>query len=318
MKNWRRTLEAHVTNWIGAVPDEWVPRYIYHFTDVQNAAMVLRSGELLSRVEATARGVMRNDNAAASVLENTPAAHKQFARLYFRPRTPTQFRTEGILLPNERYYGAHCPVPVFLAFDLIETVLQDGVSFSDGNMASTRVVFGDTEQFFRSLPFHLIYHDGPFGAAQRDDIVFHRHAEVLVPRSLAISATLKWILCRSHAERETLLHLLRDLRSRWEPLVKIGDQKLFYGDRFYVDRVDVTAPPPRVTFQLKVPFGKSARVRFRLTSSTSGKLWSWSSDSWSSPILPIGVRDIEAGTVDLWIEECLAYSAFATYSDLPF
>ena len=99
--------------------------------------------------------------------------------------------------------------------------------------------------------------------------------------------------------------------------MRIGDQKLFYGDRFYVDRVEVTATPPRVTFQLKIPFGKSAHVRFRLTSSTSGKTWTWS-DSWSSPVLPIGVRDIEAGIVGLWIEDCLAYTAFASYSDQPF
>jgi ssDNA thymidine ADP-ribosyltransferase, DarT len=318
MKNWRGTLEAHVTNWVEAVPDKWVPRYIYHFTDVQNAAIVIQSGELLSRTEAVARDVMRNDNAASSVIENTPAAHKQFARLYFRPRTPTQYRAEGIRPPSERYHGAHCPVPVFLAFDLIETILQDGVSFSDGNMASGRVLFNDSEQFFRSLPFRLIYHDGPFSAEQRDEIVFHRHAEVLVPRSLTIAPTLKWILCRSYAERETLLHLLGTSQSRWEPIVKVGDQKLFYGDRFYVERVEVTATPPRVTFQLKVPFGKSARVRFRLTSPTSGKVWTWNSDSWSSPVLPIDLRDAEAGIVHLWIEDCLAYTALVSYADVPF
>lgn len=317
MKNWRGTLEAHVSKWVAAVPDRWVPRYVYHFTDVQNAALVLRDGELLSRMEATSRGVMRNDNAAGRVIELTPAAHKQFARLYFRPRTPTQYRSEGILRTDDRYLGAHCPVPIFFAFDLIETILRDDVRFSDGNMASSRVVHGDSEHFFRTLPFHLIYHDGPFSAAQRDDIVFHRHAEVLIPRSLAVEPTLRWILCRSYAERETLLYLLGERRARWEPLVKVGDQKLFYGDRFYVDRVEVTATPPGVTLQLKIPAGKSARVRFQLTSS-SGKAWTWNNDNWSEAVLRVGVRDIEPGILSFWIEDCLAYTAFASHADVPF
>lgn len=318
MKISRATLEAHVQSWVGAVSDKWIPRYVYHFTDVQNAVGVLRSGELMSRAEASARGAMRNDNAASDVIENTPAAHKQFARLYFRPRTPTQWHSEGIRAPADRYHGAHCPVPIFLAFDLIDTLLKDGVNVSNGNMASGRVSFTDTEEFFKTLPFALIYHDGPIAQAQRADIVFHRHAEVLVPRSLAIAPTLRWILCRSHAERETLLYLLGDARQRLEHLVKVGDQKLFYANHFHVDRVEVVGAAPRVSFYLNAPSGRTACVRFQLTSQTSGKTWTWSSDAWSQSVLTIGLAGTEAGPMHLWIEDCLAYAALPSHSDAPF
>lgn len=317
MKPWRETLDAHVQNWVARVPDKWVPRYVYHFTDVQNAAAVLRSGELLSRDVATARGAMQNDNAASAVLENTQPTHKQFARLYFRPRTPTQFQMEGIRPPASRYKDAHCPVPVFLAFDLVETILMDGVRFSDGNMANARVRHSDDESFFKSLPFDSIYHDGTFSPEQRDTIVFHRHAEILAPKALALEPTLKWIFCRSHAERETLLYLLQDARSRWEPIVKVGDQKLFYAKHMHVERFEVTGAMSSVTFHLQLPFGVAARVRFELQTFAS-KRWTWSSDKWSDRVLTLALHGAGPGVVRLWIEDCLAYAAVADYVDAPF
>jgi hypothetical protein len=318
MKAWRPTLEAHVRRWARRLQARWIPRYVYHFTDVQNAAEILRSGELLSRHEANRRSVMRNDNAAPDVLENTPAAHTKFARLYFRPRTPTQFHNEGIRALDHRYHGAHCPVPVFLAFDLVDTISIDHVAFSNGNMASGQVRFSDAEDFFGSLPFDLIYHDAPLAPEERSTIVFHRHAEVLVPNRLEIAPTLKWILCRSHAERETLLYLLGDARGVWEQKVRVGDQKLFFADQVYVDTFEVDSIAESAVFRMKIPTGRTARLRFELQSASSRKRWTWSHDAWSLPVLTLTVRNAETGLVRLWIEDCLAYAAIADYADIPF
>ena len=54
------------------------------------------------------------------------------------------------------------------------------------------------------MPWKKIYHTGPLG--QRD-ILHYRNAEVVVPQELDLSA-LRWICCRSEAEKDTLLHLL--------------------------------------------------------------------------------------------------------------
>jgi hypothetical protein len=57
------------------------------------------------------------DIAGAVVIQNRDRAH-QFARLYFRPRTPTQFHIEGIRKSGDYYMGyTHAPTLVMLIFD---------------------------------------------------------------------------------------------------------------------------------------------------------------------------------------------------------
>ena len=55
-----------------------------------------------------------------------------------------------------------------------------------------------------------------FDPDERDKIVYHRNAEVLIPQRLGLEALLA-IICRSQAEYQTLLYLLAlwHARSRW-------------------------------------------------------------------------------------------------------
>ena len=126
---------------------------------------------------------MVNDNAATEVISETPTNHKRFARLYFRPRTPTQYANEGILPPERRYQQAHCPVPIFFCFDLAKLLEQDDVMFSDGSMGRPEVRFGDSLEVFQAIPFEFVYHDRTFTRDDKSKIVFHRHAENPGPRS---------------------------------------------------------------------------------------------------------------------------------------
>jgi hypothetical protein len=138
MKVDRDQLLVHVQHWSASpvhTASSWLPKYLYHFADVQNAAQILQSGELLSRNEAVRRSVMKNDNASSQVISVTALRHMDHARLYFRPRTPTQYHNEGIRPLAARGLGAHCPVPIFLVFDLVETLCLDGMMFSNGNLA---------------------------------------------------------------------------------------------------------------------------------------------------------------------------------------
>jgi hypothetical protein len=114
----------------------WWPDYLFHFTDIRNAVSILREGALLSRQEATERGVMVTDNASQEIISQTDDKWQDHVRLYFRPRTPTQYRNEGFRPSDQRELGAHCPVPVYFLFDSFQVLSREDSLFSGGNLAS--------------------------------------------------------------------------------------------------------------------------------------------------------------------------------------
>jgi len=123
VKSWADEIQRHIETWasrLGLL--RWWPRYVYHFTDVHNAASIIRSGYLYSRAEAEQRGLMKVDNASPEIIQRTRPEHLQYVRLYFRPRTPTHYRNEGIRPINQRKLVAHCPIPVYFCLDAL-TVL---------------------------------------------------------------------------------------------------------------------------------------------------------------------------------------------------
>jgi hypothetical protein len=161
LRSWRAKIEAHIQKYAARLGSSraWWPSYIYHFTDLTNAVEILKSGAIYSRQQAHNLGVMHNDNASANVINNTNVDHTRFARLYFRPRTPTQFRNEGIRgrqPVDERWEGSHCPVPIFFCFDAVEILLRDDVFFSNGNMAKRNTKYDSSEAFFDTLDFDKI------------------------------------------------------------------------------------------------------------------------------------------------------------------
>ena len=138
MKPWKADFGRHIERWSARLGNlEWWPRYVYHFTDVHNAASIIQSGCLYSREEAVRRGLMRVDNASLEIIKQTRPEHLKYARLYFRPRTPTQYRNEGIRPISQRELGAHCPIPIYFCFDALTVLAQNDTEFSDGNMASS-------------------------------------------------------------------------------------------------------------------------------------------------------------------------------------
>jgi hypothetical protein len=248
VKPWADEIKFHIETWAARLgPLSWWPRYIYHFTDVNNAASIIQSGCLYSRAEVEQRGLMRVDNASSEIIQQTRPEHLNYVRLYFRPRTPTQFRNEGIRPINQRELGAHCPVPVYICFDALTVLAQDNTEFSNGNMGSSWATHGGERDFFLSIPFHLVFHNRAFMPDERDEIVFRRNAEVLVPGSLPLDPALKFIACRSAAERQTLLHLLPpNLRRQWAPRIRLGEQGLFERKWTYVEEV-ITVDGERIT-----------------------------------------------------------------------
>ena len=174
------------------------------------------------------------------MIQNRERAH-QFGRLYFRPRTPTQYWIEGIRKPENYWTGdpnAHAPTLVMLIFDSRTILTRDGVRFSTGNMQSYGASDGDTDAFFDFIEFAKVYHEGPHG----DPSITHcRCAEVLVPSPMPISDCLTAIHCRSVAERMTLLKEMGPTAARcWSQHIHVSDDlRVFEKRHTFVDTVSL-------------------------------------------------------------------------------
>jgi hypothetical protein len=155
MKQWRAEIQQYIREWSGRLGNlGWWPKYVYHFTDVQNAARILTDGTLYCRMEAERLGRMVIDNASPDVIVQTKPEHTRFVRFYFRPRTPTQYRNEGIRpIADRQLGGAHCPVPVYFCFDALDLLARDTTETSNGNMGSPRAFHSSERDFFFSIPF---------------------------------------------------------------------------------------------------------------------------------------------------------------------
>lgn len=94
----------------------------------------------------------------------------------------------------------------FFLFDSEYILSLDECQFSDSGLASPKAKLLSKADELEKLPWKKIYHTGWFDPA-KEDIKIRRSAEVLVPNKLDLNA-LRYIYCRSEAEKETLLQLL--------------------------------------------------------------------------------------------------------------
>lgn len=229
---------THLEFWLRFSARKWWPRFLFHFTDVNNLASILSCGKLYSRNLLRTSHPNFVDIASPGVIQNTSIEYQNYVRLYFRPRTPTQYRNEGIRPAKQRELNAHCSIPVFLLFDSYEILARNDSRFSNGNLGrSGEVVVDGSIEFLKSLPFEKIYHDGTIPDTQdKREITFHRNAEVLIPDELDLSA-LRFIVCRSEAEKETLINMLQeDTRLIWLTKIIYNPKQFFYGRWTFVER----------------------------------------------------------------------------------
>jgi len=237
------------------------PRFAYHFTDIVNAVSVLKAQRLYSRQYALENNLMKNDNASYDVISQTANEVEKYVRLYFRPRTPTQFYNEGFQVKSKRQkLHADCPIPVFFLFKLPELLSQSGVQFTDRSLALNQVVPRySTPDEFSKLPFKDIYQEGPLigmSDSQKKAITGHKQAEIIVPESLGLDY-LKVILVRSVAERETLLNLLHDDDVyQYDDLIQVQKEDYFFLDRNFIEDVELSTDRLRVRSNVNEAYPK--------------------------------------------------------------
>jgi len=235
-------------SWIKTSSRSWWPQFVFHHTDVRNAVEILKSGTLLSRSELEKRGRMIVDNASPQIVAGTHPYVKGCVRLYFRPKTPTEYRSEGIRPRGKRELGgAHCPMPVFFLFNAGDVLSRRDCQFSSGNLAAFGTHIFSTAAELKRLDFRRIYHVGQIPPNERK-IVHCRNAEVIIPRELDLSS-LEYIFCRSPAEKETLIYLLPEaISGRWNKKILIESKSdLFHRNWSFVETADLTNS--HLTFQ---------------------------------------------------------------------
>lgn len=189
---------------------KWWPNFFYHFTDVHNVVNILHSGWIMSREKVTSTGMMVNDNASRAVLNATNQENKRYGRLYFRPLTPTQYHNEGYKPEGvkDSTLDASCPVPIFLCLNALATLRYPGTLFAEKGLSGSRHDIREGVEEFAKLNFDKIYHEGSYDEDNRD-IKDYRHSEVIREDGFPVEPLLQCILCRTPAEKDTLLYLMK-------------------------------------------------------------------------------------------------------------
>ena len=298
-------------DWLGTAR-RWWPDYLFHFTDIQNAVSILKTGALFSRLEAQKRNLMDTDNASQEILGSTDNEWKDYVRLYFRPRTPTQYRNEGFRPQEHRWQGAHCPVPIYFLFDSRSVLSRTDSRFTDGNLAANPMVYSDL-QGLEQMPFEYVYHDSSIPDNLKSQVIFHRHAEVVLPKQMDLSA-LRYIVCRSQAEYETLLHLLpQSALGRWRRIIRRDNQtRLFFKRWVYAQTVELSSSQIIVHFNDFPQYTGPFRINASITDTVSDTRFVWQDTSFSTDkSLPLDLTDIGPlwdYSVRLTLDDHIAYT----------
>jgi len=298
-------------NWIKRSSRNWWPKFVFHFTDLNNVLKIFKVGKLYSRRKLQKLNIKFNDIASPAVINQTSYDFQKYVRLYFRPRTPTQFRNEGIRPKKDRTLGgAHCPIPVFLLFDSYLILSRKDSKFSNGNVGSHYVKVDNSLKFLKTLPFNKIYHIGTISPGYEKEITFHRNAEILISDELDLNS-LRYIVCRSEAEKETLINKLdHDIYSSWvnkiiyNPKLDLFErrwtfvEKVFLSDKYlkFYFSPDSQTPGP---FMLKLIIRRLG----------DEKIFSLIKDNFfANNILLVNINKVEGDyTVRMYLDDCLAY-----------
>jgi len=313
--------DEHVARWTRILNESRVPYrknwpgFLFRHEEVGNASRIIRSGQLLARSEA----VNYTDVAAADIICTTNRAHS-FARLYFRPMSPTQFRIEGIRRPAEVWHGAHAPVLVMFAFDAASVLAAQGTNFSDGNMQSPDSSQGDDELFFSGIDFRDVYHVGSFTQEHRERIVRSRCAEVLAASPLTLAGKLRAIICRSPAERTYLLDLIgAEAALSWGRLIVSHTEPGIFENKWaYVETVDVSSLGMRIKFHPRQD-GDVCDIAVRILNGAD-QVWHGMKAGASMSVVWNVNTELAPGSYrcEIKVDGSLAYSAVHLIDELPF
>ncbi|MHC3378009.1 metallophosphoesterase family protein [Ligilactobacillus equi] len=199
---------------------------IWHFTDINNFVNVMQNMAVMSKNMAVDREVMKNDNASSQVNDNSTSdwVH-DYARFYLRPKTPTQYRNEGIFLSNRKYtrfdpeLNAHLPIPIFIGFDLKEALLRNKVVVQKQTLARS----GLSKRSVDDLDLSSFKDNVKDIYETSKGNPFFQHTEVIAKEKFSFTyENIEKIVVRTYREKQLLLTALaeNDLRHFSEDVTK--------------------------------------------------------------------------------------------------
>lgn len=279
--------------WLGS--RYWWAYFLFTYTDMPVVAEILKAGVLLSSARISGRSTGRWDDTV---------------RLYFRPRTPELWSSEGIR-PIEQRRNEVCSLPIYLLFDMEAVLCQQNVRFSAGDPFITKKTY-TTASAFNELPFEMIYHDSFVRADEREEVMQSRKAQVIVPNQLGLEG-LQYIWCRSNAEYETLRSMLpEDVWRQWRDKITVRtDFTLFHRRWTSISDVLLTENSARLSFNAAA--SESDRVfEARAEAQTpDGQQISWESDSFIAvddfTLDLSALHDAQHYTLKFYLDDTLAY-----------
>ncbi|MFZ2863852.1 MAG: DarT ssDNA thymidine ADP-ribosyltransferase family protein [Ignavibacteriaceae bacterium] len=179
--------------------------YAFHFTHIENAVSIIQSGKIQSRNLSRFR-----DSAGASFISTTDTLIKNFARFYFRPKTPTQYYNEGLGKETKNNDLPQCPVPIFFKVKIEEVLDKFGENcfVSNGNLRwYPKTQIGNDYDFLRSFDFINLYKS--YAECGRWAFLSASQQEFVVKDELDLSRlTSVEIICRSKNDKDTLQNLI--------------------------------------------------------------------------------------------------------------
>ncbi|MCU0498825.1 MAG: DarT ssDNA thymidine ADP-ribosyltransferase family protein [Anaerolineae bacterium] len=294
----RAIADLRQSSWLGA--RYWWTYFLFYCVDLTEVSTILSDGRLRSTSAITGRRRSRWDDTV---------------RLYFRPRTPDMWSSEGIRPKSQRRNGT-IGLPIYLLFDLEGILCRQESRFTDGDPTTTNRTFAKASQFAQ-MPFELIYHDSFVYADQREEIMQSRRAQVIVPDQLGLEM-LQYIWCRSRAEYETLRSILpTDVWRKWRDKITVRtDYTLFYRRWTYVEDTLLTAESVQFQFH---PAAQDADRQFsaRLTVISDDQRYEWFEERWIAQdewifTLP---QALPHYTVRLELDDTVAYQGEFRQSD---
>ena len=185
----------------------------------------------------------------------------------------------------------------------------------------TQSFTNDLSKLFE-FPFDLIYHDSSvYDEDEKRKVVAHRNAEVIIPNSLNLDY-LKHIVCRSSAEKDTLLNLLSNNSwQAWNDKITIDIKNYFFWKEWtYVEEVILRSsymilqfPPDSKTpgpFKLNIE-----RYNHVTDDITSGEITQFICEGRKRINFK---KNSEDYSIKIYLDDDLVYSDSYVYDDLPF
>ena len=203
-----------------------------HFTDFSNLESIFNEGSIYSRSFCNNNSVVFHDVADSEVIQHTAIDVQNCTRLYYKEKTMTLYRNEGIKVDGS---NPHVPIPVYLLFDE-EILYLDYTIFTDGNAGSEYTKYGIDYNFFNNImDWSTIFHRGPIYMVDGPDkweFKRKRQAELLSAQPISLEY-LRKIIFRCNTDYKRACNIFGDSD------LYIVDRNMFNNERNYIIDYDV-------------------------------------------------------------------------------